>query len=331
MKRRALLAVTAIAALLSTGARTAWAQAYPSRPITIIEPIGISSVPDIVIRVMAPRVAEVLRQPVVVENVVGAGGQIGANRVAHAAPDGYHLVIGGISSHAYSQTLFKDPLYNAATDFAPVILLTEQPLMLVTSRNLPVTDLQRFVAYTKSNQANMKYGALAGTGTTNHIVCALFNNVIGVSVTEVPYRPPSATAYQDLIAGRIDYVCPVATGDAKAHIDSGDFRGIAVFARHRSPILPDVATADEQGLKDFEGMQWNAILAPKGTPAAIVQKLNAVFSDAMDTADVRSRIAAYGAELIDPERRSPEYLQKFLRSEIERWAGPIKAAGAAGQ
>ena len=331
MERRTFLHLAAGAAVLPALASGAWALDYPTRPITIIEPIGIGSVPDILIRTMTPRLSEILHQPVVVENVVGAGGQIGANRVARAAPDGYRIVIGGLASQAYSQTLYKQPLFDSETDFAPVILLTEQPLMLVTSGSLPVSNLQQFVSYAKENQSKMKYGALAGTGTTNHIVCVLFNDAVGIDVTEVPYRPPAATAYQDLIAGRIDYVCPIASGDAKAHIDSGQFRGIAVFSKRRSPILPDVATADEQGLTNFEGATWNAIFAPKGTPAPIIQKLNAAFNDAMETPDVRSRIEAYGAEFVDSTRRSPDYLQTFLRSEIKKWAGPIKASGATGQ
>lgn len=175
----------------------------------------------------------------------------------------------------------------------------------------------------------MKYGALAGTGSVNHIICAFFNEAIGVNVTQVPYRPPSATAYQDLISGRIDYVCPISSGDAKAHIDSGQFRGIAVFSKHRSPILPDVATADEQGLTDFEGKQWSAIFAPKGTPRAIIQKLHDAFNNTLDTPDVRSRIETYGAELVDPERRSPDmstYKNSF-RAKLRNGRVPSRRVG----
>jgi tripartite-type tricarboxylate transporter receptor subunit TctC len=311
--------------------RLASAQGYPVRPVSVIEPFGVSSVPDIMIRILAPRVSGLIGQPVVVENVVGAGGQIGASRVARGVPDGYHLLIGTVSSQAFSQTLFKAPLYNAATDFAPVIMLTEQPLMLVTGEDLPARNLQEFIAYTRKNQSKMKYGAMAGTGSANHIMCALLNGAIGVEVTQVPYRPPSAIAYQDLISGRIDYVCPVATGDAKAHIEGGHFYGIAVFSRQRSPLLPEVATAQEQGLADLEGMQWSAIFAPKGTPAAIVQRLHDAFNDALETPEVRARMESYGAQVVGSERRSPKYLQEFVESEIRKWAAPIRASGAAGQ
>jgi tripartite-type tricarboxylate transporter receptor subunit TctC len=331
LPRRRFLHLAAGAATLSVLPRAASASDYPTRPVTIIEPFGVSSVPDILLRIMAPRLSELLGQPVIVENVVGAGGMIGVSRVARATPDGYHLVIGTVSTHAYSQTLFKQPLYNAATDFAPIILLYEQPLLLVTSESLPVKNLREFIAYVKANQSKMKYGSLAGTGSANHVVCALLNATIGVDVVHVPYRPPSSTAYQDLIAGRIDYVCPAATADAKAHIEGGQFRGIAIFSKHRSPILPDLATADEQGLTNFEGGVWGAIFAPKGTPAEIIRKLHDAFNDAIETPAVRARLESYGAEVVGAERRSPEYLQKFVDSEIAKWAVPIKASGAAGQ
>jgi tripartite-type tricarboxylate transporter receptor subunit TctC len=325
--RRQLLHLAAGAAVVPALPRIACALDYPTRPVTIVEPFGVSSVPDILARIMAPRLSEILGQPVVVENVVGAGGMIGLSRVARAPPDGYRIAIASVSTQAFSQTLYKNPLYNSATDFVPIMLLSEQPLVLVTSNSLPARNLQEFIAYTKANQAKMQYGSLAGTGSANHVVCALFNATIGVKVAQVPYRPPSATAYQDLIAGRIDYVCPLASGDAKAHIEGGQFRGIAIFSKHRSPILPDLATADEQGLTGFEGKVWNGFFAPKGTPALIVQKLHDALNETAEMPDVRARIENYGAELVGSERRSPEYLQKFVGSEIEKWRDAITAAG----
>ena len=331
MKRGTFLHLAASAIALFVTTEGGGAQTYPTRPVTVIEPIGVASVPDILIRIIAPRLSDILGQPLVVENVVGAGGQIGASRVARGTPDGYRLLIGSISSQAFSQTLFKEPLYNSVTDFSPVILLSEQSLVLVTGETLPTKHLQDFITYARQNQSRMKYGALAGTGSANHIACALLNATIGVDVTEVPYRLPSATAYQDLIAGRIDYVCPNASGDAKAHIDSGEFRGIAVFSKHRSPILPDVPTTYEQGLTDLEVSYWNAIFAPKGTPQPILKKLYSAFNDAIEAPDVRARLETYGVEIVDHDRRSPEYLQAFVQSEIKKWAIPIKASGAAGQ
>jgi tripartite-type tricarboxylate transporter receptor subunit TctC len=307
------------------------AQNWPTRPVTIVDPIGAGAVPDSLLRITAPRLSELLGQPVIIENVSGAGGMIGVSRVAKAPPDGYQFVIGTAGTHAYNQTLFKNPLYDAATDFAPIALFVEQPLVLITRKDLPANNLQEFIGYVKANQTRMQYGSLAGTGSANHIICALFNATIGATVSHVPYRPPSALAYQDLITGRIDYVCPLASGDAKARIESNQVRGMAIFSKSRSRILPDLATAQEQGLTDFEGKTWNAFFAPKRTPAAIIDKLHAAVVAAMDTPNVRARLEDYGAELVTPERRSPKYLQQFVESEIKKWAVPIKMAGAAGQ
>ena len=323
--RAAAVATSATAALMVS--TQSWSETYPSRPITIVEPVGVSSVPDILARLMAPRLSKLLGQPVIVENVVGAGGMIGASRVAHATPDGYHILISGTPTLAYSQTLYQRPLYNSARDFAPIMLLFEQPLMLVTSNKMPAKNLHEFIVYTKANQAKMQSGSLAGTGSANHVVCLLSNMAIGVNVTHVPYRPPSSTAYQDLISGRIDYVCPLASGDAKTHIEGDQFRGIAVFSKHRSPIVPDVPTADEQGLKNFEGKVWIAFFAPKGTPTAVIQKLHAAINDAAETPEIKKRLETYGAELVSPARRSPEYLKGFVDSEIKKWGDVIKTAG----
>jgi tripartite-type tricarboxylate transporter receptor subunit TctC len=328
--RRQFLHLAAGAAALITVAETALAQAWPTRPVTVVEPFGAGSVPDILLRIMAPRLSELLGQPIIVENVSGAGGMIGVSRVAKAAPDGYQFVISSAGTHAYNQTLYRNPLYNAAVDFAPVMLLSEQPLVLVTRKDLPPNNLREFIAYAKGNQGAMQYGSLAGTGSANHIVCVLFNATIGVTVSHVPYRS-SALGYQDLFAGRLDYVCPLASGDTKGRIENGQVKGIAVFSKHRSSLLPNIPTAHEQGLTDFEGKTWFAFFLPKQTPAAIIGKLRDAIVATIDTPAIRTRITEYGAELAAPERRSPDYLQKFVESEIEKWAVPIKASGAAGQ
>jgi tripartite-type tricarboxylate transporter receptor subunit TctC len=321
-----IIAAFAVLAAANLGAT---AQNWPTRPVTIVEPFGASSVPDILVRIMAPRLSELLGQPVIVENVSGAGGMIGVNRVARAAPNGYQLVISSAGSHAYNQTLYKNPLYNAAVDFAPVTLLAEVPLMLVTRKDFPANTLQEFIAYTKAHQKEMSYGSAAGTGSANHIVCVLFNSTIGVTVSHVPYRPPSSI-YQDSIAGLIDYHCDLATADIVQRIETNQLKAIAMLSKTRAPIFLDVPTADEQGLSNFEGKTWLAFFLPKRTPAAIVQKLHDAIVATVDTPDVRARMSNYGAELVAPERRSPDYLQGFVESEIARWAVPIKASGAAG-
>jgi tripartite-type tricarboxylate transporter receptor subunit TctC len=321
--------IIAIFAALAAANLGATAQNWPTRPVTIIEPFGAGSVPDILVRIIAPRLSELLGQPVIVENVSGAGGMIGVSRVARAVPNGYQLVISSAGSHAYNQTLYKSPLYNAVGDFTPVTLLAEMPLMLVTRKDLPADTLQEFIAYTKAHQKTMSYASAAGTGSANHIVCVLLNSTIGVTVTHVPYRPPAST-YQDLIAGLIDYECDLATAGVAQRVETNQVKAIAMLSKTRAPIFPNVPTADEQGLSNFEGKTWFAFFLPKRTPAMIVRKLHDAIAAAADTPDVRARISNYGAELVAPERRSPDYLQGFVESEIAKWAVPIKASGAAG-
>src|SRR4051794_24157209 len=194
-------ALLGIAAL----ATPALSQDWPNRPLTMIAPFAAGGSTDAIARIVAEGLGAQLHQSVIVENVGGAGGMTGASRVAKAPPDGYQFVLGNVGTHAQNQTLYKNPLYHAATDFAPVGLLVDLPMMLLTRTSLPPDNLQEFVAYAKANQAKMQYGS-AGTGAPTHLACALFNAAIGVNITHVPYRG-SSQALQDMIAGRIDYFC----------------------------------------------------------------------------------------------------------------------------
>jgi tripartite-type tricarboxylate transporter receptor subunit TctC len=196
---------------------------------------------------------------------------------------------------------------------------------MVARKDLPADDLQAFIAYAKVNQAKMQYGS-AGTGSANQLACLLLNAAIGITITHVPYRG-GEPAMQDLIAGRIDYVCNIIT-TAVPQIEGGLVKAITITTRTRSPLLPNLATAQEQGLKDFEAYTWNAFFMPKGTPDVIVRRLNAATIEAVSTPVVAQRLKEIGATLVAPERRSSEYLGKFVASEIEKWAGPIKASGA---
>jgi tripartite-type tricarboxylate transporter receptor subunit TctC len=317
-----LAAVSVFATLSAAG--PAAAQAWPSRPLTLVVPFAAGGGADIMGRVMAARLSELLGQQVIVENLGGAGGMSGAYRVAKSAPDGYQVVLGTNGTHAQNQTLYKNPLYNAATDFAPVALIAEQPIGLLARRDFPADDLNGFVAYAKANQADMKYGS-AGAGSAVQLSCVLLNAAVGINVTHVPYRG-SAPAMQDLMAGRIDYQC-ANVGPAIGQIESRLVKAIAILSRKRTAILPALPSAHEQGLTDFEAILWYGLFLPKGTPAAIVQKLNATTVAAMDTPAVQKWMTDNGAELVAPERRSPEYLARLVESEIEKWAGPIRAGG----
>ena len=315
--------IAAAVAVVAVSAPVA-AQNWPTRPVTMVVPYAAGGSTDIIGRIFATRLSEILRQQVIVENIGGAGGMAGASRVAKAPPDGYQFVLGNVGTHAQNQTLYKNPLYQAATDFAPVGLLVDLPMMLVTRTSLPPDNLPDFIAYAKANHTKMQYGS-AGTGAPTHLACALFNAAIGVNVTHVPYRG-SSQALQDMIAGRIDYFCLNASA-AIPHVEGKTAKAVAMFTRERSPTFPTLATAQEQGLKDFTADNWLAFFLPKATPGAIVQKLHAASVTALDTPAVAVRLKEVGADLVAPERRSPEYLQKFVVSEIEKWAAPIKAAG----
>jgi len=316
--------IRATAAAVLAALAPAAAQDWPARPLTMVVPFAPGSGSDILGRIIAPRIADNLGAPVVIENVGGAGGMVGAARVMKAAPDGYQLLLATAGTHAVNQTLYKKPLYNAATDFAPVGLLARTPIVLVTRRDLPVDDLPQFIAYAKAHRASMQYGS-PGVGSASHLACVLFNAAIGIEVTHVPYRS-TGQALQDLLPGRLDYQCvPIAA--AVPQVESKTLKAIAIMARTRSPILPMLPTAHEQGLADFEVDTWYAIFLPKGTPLGIIEKLNVATVAGMNAADVRARLDELGIEVVAPERRSPGYLAEFVVREIAKWAGPIKAAG----
>lgn len=305
-------------------ATKAGAQDWPARPVTMVIPLAAGSGLDVMGRVLSGRLSELLGQPVIIENVGGAGGMTGAVRVAKALPNGYQFLLGTVGTHAQNQALYKNPSYNAATDFSPVALIAEAPIVLIARKDLPVNNLQEFISYTKANQTKMQYGS-AGTGSAAHLGCALLNAAIGVSVTHVPYRG-GAGAMQDLIAGRIDYACPVIS-IAKPQIEGGSIKALAILTKDRSPIMPELASAHEQGIINFEAGIWYAIFLPKGTPRPIVQKLHDAIVATLNTSAVQDRLKVIGTTVVAPERRSPAYLQSFVESEIGKWTAIIRDAG----
>ena len=313
------------AAGLLTLTATAGAQPYPSRPVTMIIPFAAGGPQDTIGRLVAQRMSEVLGQQVVIENVGGAGGTTGSVRVKNAAPDGYMFVWASVGTHAQSQTLYKKPAYNAAEDFTAVAFIGETPIALTVRKDLPVNNLQEFVAYAKQNEAKMSYGS-AGAGSATHLGCVVLNMALKTNITHVPYRG-TGPAMQDLHGGRIDFLCEIIN-TAKPHIDAGAIKALAIMTKERSPVLPNLATAGEQGVKDLEAYTWSAIFLPKGAPAEIVNKLNDAVVKALDTPAVREKLEGMGVMVASPERRSPEYMAQFVKSEIEKWAAPIKASGA---
>jgi tripartite-type tricarboxylate transporter receptor subunit TctC len=297
---------------------------WPLRPITLIIPFAAGGPVDVVGRVVAAALGEKLGKPVIVENIGGGGGMIGSARAAKAEPDGYTIVMGNVGTHAGNQTLYRHPLYDAAKDFAPVVLVVQLPLVLVARKDFPASDLTSFIAYARAHASTLQFGS-GGTGSTTHLACALLNSATGISATHIPYKG-GGPAMQDLIAGRIDYLC-IDPPVARPQIEAETVKGIAILSRDRSSSLPSLPTAEEQGAKNIDINNWFALFAPKATDPAVVKKLHDATVAAMETETLQKQLKQIGAELVAPERRSSAYLAAFVQSEIEKWAGPIKAGG----
>jgi tripartite-type tricarboxylate transporter receptor subunit TctC len=313
-----------IAAALAMLVPPAVAQEWPARPVTLVVPYAAGGPNDTIARVLSGRLAEILNGQIIIENVGGAGGMTGANRVAKAAPDGYTLLLGGLAVLAQVPNLYKRPLYNAAADFEPVALVTDSARILITRKDFPANTLAEFVAYTKANQAKLQYSS-AGGGSGGHVCATMLDTLIGTRVAHVPYRG-AGPAMQDMIAGRIDYSCEQIS-TAFPQIEAGAVKAIATLGPTRPPVLARVPTAQEQGLPGLDCNAWIALVFPKGTPALAVRRLAKATSEALDSPAVRVRLESVGVTVVAPERRSPEYLATFIPAEIAKWAEPIKASG----
>ena len=312
------------AAALAVFATQAAAQNWPTRPLTMVVPFAAGGPIDTLGRVLQQPLSEALGQQVIIENATGGGGMTGSLRVANAEVDSHTFVLGSIGTHAIGQSMHKKPPYDAATAFQPVILVADAPLVLIVRKDLPAKDFKEFVAYTKANQSKMQFGS-GGTGTSSHIGCVLLNQTIGATVVHVPYRG-GGPAMQDLIGGRLDYICNYVSTAVPA-VASGQARVLATLAGERSAAFPDVPTADQQGLKNFDISAWNAVFLPKSATPAMVAKLNAAVSKAMDDPALKKRLDDLGLIAPASARRTPEYLQKYVESEIKKWAEPVKAGG----
>jgi tripartite-type tricarboxylate transporter receptor subunit TctC len=316
--------IVVIITALFVGISSVAAQNWPTRPMTLVVPFAAGGSSDSIGRIMADGLSTELGQPVVVENVTGAGGLMGGSRVAKAAPDGYQFVIGNVGSFAQSQWLYKKPPYDVVKDFAPVALITDESLVLVTRNDFPAHDLKEFMAYAKANQSKLQF-ASSGVGGSNHLACILLNATIGINVTHVPYRSV-VQAMQDVIAGRVDYTC-LSLPLALPQITANTVKAIAILSKNRSKALPDLPSADEQGLSGFDAPSWYAFFLPAGTPSAIVGRLNNAVIAVLKMPVVQQRLKQIGGDVVGPERRSPEYLGRFVAAEIKKWEGPIKASG----
>jgi tripartite-type tricarboxylate transporter receptor subunit TctC len=314
----------AFAVLATLGSLPAGAQEYPARNITLVVPLAAGGSADIVGRLLAQSMSETLGRSMIVENVAGAGGMIGAARVAKAPPDGYQILLGTVGTQAQNQTLYKTPQYDSTKDFAAVGLAVDVPIILQVKNGFPADKPSDVIAYIKQNAAKLSYGS-PGAGSSNHLACVLFNAAIGVDVTHVPYRAAS-DLFGDMIAGRLDYWCPTTTAAAPL-IQASQVKTILALSRARLDTLPDVPTADESGLKGFEAGTWFGLFLPRGAPAAAVRTLNDALGKALSNPVVQAKLRETGVTVVAADRRSPEYLSGFVASEVRKWEGPIRASG----
>jgi tripartite-type tricarboxylate transporter receptor subunit TctC len=321
MTRLGLLHVAAATVGILAAPVTASAQAYPTRPIQVIVPFAGGSASDVVMRILLDRMAKSIGQPFIVDNRPGAGGNIGTSAATKAAPDGYTLVMGSTGPMAANRTLYRDLGYDPDKDLEPISLFAYFPILVVVSSKLPVKSLDEFVAYAKTRPKQLNYGSV-GIGSSQHLSGVYFDQVTGLELTHVPYRN-IAQYVPDLIAGTV----PVGfqwLPNVSAPLQSGDARALAVAASKRMTALPDVPTAAEAGVKNYESSGWLALLAPHGTPKPIITRLNEELVAAVKDPQVAHKIVEQGAE---GTSTTPEGLGKFITSEAAKWREIIVKAG----
>lgn len=319
--RRSLLSTAAaLGVAVATDAR---AQAFPTRQITLVVPFPPGGAADAIGRIVAERMQGLLGQSVVIENVTGGGGSIGAGRVARAANDGYTLCVGTSGSHVVNGATMALP-YDVVGDFSPVALLSTQPMMIVSRKDLPANDLKGLIAWLKENPDKATQGT-TGLGGILHLSGALFQHLTGTRFAFVPYRGANL-AMQDLVAGRIDIILDLSSLSMPL-VNAGTIKAFAVMADRRLPALPQVPTVDEAGLPGFHGAVWLALWAPKGTPKEVVAKLNATVVEILADASVRTRLGGLGHEIFPRQLQTPEALADYQKREVDRWWPIAKTAG----
>lgn len=297
---------------------------YPTHPMTMIVPFAAGGPTDILGRLVAQSISPMLGQQVVVEDVTGAGGTIGATKAARAAPDGYTMLMGNLGTQAASVGIYSKLAYNPRTDFEPVILVASTPMVLVTRKTLPVHSLADVIAYAKAHKGKTTMGS-AGVGSISHLTLLLFNHLTGADVVHVPYRGLSE-AINDLLGGQIDLLFDQVV-TATPHIKAGAENAIVVTIPTRAPAIPEVPSVNEAGLPDLQTVAWTALFMPKGTPHAIVERINAAVQKTMQDPAMQQRFAQIGADIPTPDQRSAESLGRLVNSEIDKWVPLIKSAG----
>lgn len=315
------LARSVLAVLLVCLAAGAAAQAYPSRPVRVVIPLGTGGTTDVPGRIVAQRLSEALGQQFIVENKTGAGGTIGADFVAKSKPDGYTLLLTA-TPHVITANLYKNLTYNALSDFTPVIRIASGPYVLTVHPSLGVNSVSELIALAKAQPGKIDY-ASSGNGSAQHLVGALFAHMAGIQLSHVPYKG-SSQAQQDLVAGIVKVGFP-GTPIVIPHVKTGRLKALAVTTAQRSPHMPDVPTIAEAGVPGYEALVWVGLLAPAGTPPEIVAKLNSEIAKLLRAPDVGQLLASSG---VDPTPTTPEEFGVYLRSEYDKWGKVVRDSGA---
>jgi tripartite-type tricarboxylate transporter receptor subunit TctC len=319
MKKLLILACAVLAAAVSAGAQ----ETYPVRPITLVVPYPAGGVTDTLARLLADRMKQSLGQPLVVENVGGAGGSIGVGRIARGTPDGYAVVIGSSETHVLNAVALNLS-YDVVADFEPVVQLPAYPFLIVSPNSVPATTLEEFVAWIKANPDKVTQGTV-GYGTIQHMCGVVMQKALGVTWQIVPYRG-GAPAMQDLLSGQINMMC-TASGSFLPLVRAKQIRAYAITMGTRAESAPEIPTADEAGLSGLHLLTWNALYTPKGTPGAVVDRLNAAAVQAMADPAFKKRMVDLALEMPPSDQLTPQALAALQKADIEKWWPLMRAAG----
>lgn len=324
MKRRNLIAAASAAAGLAALPQGARAQAYPTKPISVIVPFAAGGPTDALARILGQRMGEVLGQQIIIDNVAGAGGTIGVAKAARAAPDGYTLLFAHMGTLAVNIALYKSLPYDSQKDLEPIGLGGTNPMVLVAKKGLPAKDFAEFAAWVKANQKKAQYG-MAGIGAASHLGGLMLNSMMKIDVLEIPYKG-TGPALNDLVSGQFDYMVDQAV-NVLPQIKAGNIKALGVTTLKRLPQLPDVPTIDEAGLKGYEVTIWNGFFAPKGTSKDVIAKLNQALLTTLADDKIRVRLTELAVDLPSAADASPEALRSTLKSSIDKWVPAVQAAG----
>ena len=316
------IGLTAVLALMLASAGAS-AQGYPTKPIRLVVPYPAGGPLDIMARAIGQKLSEAWKQPVVVDNRAGAGGNIGADFVAKSAPDGYTLLMGAVATHAINPSLYSKIPYDPVKDFAPVALVAQVPNILVVNPAVPAKTVRELIALARAQPGTLNFGS-GSTGSTGHLAGELFNTMAGVKMVHIPYKG-AAPATADLLGGQVQLMFD-NLASALPNVKAGKLRALAVTTLARSPAIPELPTIAESGLPGFDLTTWFGLLVPAGTPPEIVARLNAEIVRALDAKDMRERLEKMGAEPLS--NNTPERFAAFIRSEAAKYARVVKDSGA---